>query len=92
MNELILVGAIAIFALSWYVASLLRKRPLPRCPTCHAKGVSELKRIPKGFRTSTFPGGEDTGDSVRVQQDFEITYHCNQCDYQFTRLVMEMSS
>ena len=54
MNELILIGAIAVFAGGWFLMSQVRKRPLPRCESCNAKGVIEINREPKATRHFTY--------------------------------------
>ncbi len=89
MSDLILVGVIAVIAVIVFVVSQIRKRPLPPCIACNAKNTIELKREIKAVRHVVIPGYQIGGDTTHMQHKFEVTYQCNSCDHQFSRLVTE---
>ncbi|MCP5099503.1 MAG: hypothetical protein GY943_28440 [Chloroflexi bacterium] len=89
MSKLILVGVVAVIAGIMFVGSRLRKRPLPACTACNRKDVVEIKREPKAIRPVVVHGHQTGGDTTHMQQELEITYQCNSCDHQFSRLVTE---
>lgn len=57
-----------------------KTKPNPECRHCHSTDTKEIRRDPIGTRTvEIVGGGAMAGGDVRLQLDYEVTYHCNNC-------------
>ena len=87
MNWNIAFGILVIFAGIVYMASRWRVRKMPRCPQCNNIHVVEIRRDLLSSDHITIP--EAFGYQVRMQQKFQLTYHCNACNHTFSRQMTE---
>ena len=60
------------------------------CPKCENTDVIETNRETLASRTVEFGGtGTGAGNSVRLQLDLELTFHCRKCFHKYTRTFTE---
>jgi DNA-directed RNA polymerase subunit RPC12/RpoP len=60
----------------------------PRCPECGSRKIG-VQKTTTGFRTSDFGGGGEGGGDSRVQMQYDVEYHCNDCQAKWTTTATE---
>ena len=68
-----------------------RKLPLTApCPNCENADVIETNRETIATRTVESGGtGTGAGNTIRLQLDLELTFHCRQCNHKYSRTFTE---
>ncbi|MEM7336670.1 MAG: hypothetical protein AAF490_31615 [Chloroflexota bacterium] len=86
MGPLLLIAAIAaviiMAGVQYYFREIKGKgQSAHKCLNCESMDMVEINRDTKGSRTvESSGGGTMAGGDVRLQLDYEITYHCNSCN------------
>ncbi len=86
MGPLILIAAIAAVIITAGVRYYFREikgneQKTHQCLHCESYELVEINRDTKGSRTvESVGGGTMAGGDVRLQLDYEVTYHCNSCN------------
>lgn len=60
----------------------------PRCPECGSRKIG-VQKTTTGFRVTDFGGGGEGGGGSRVQMQYDVKYHCNDCRTQWTATATE---
>ena len=80
-NVLIILGVGALILI--LVFPFLPIGTRPRCAECGSRKVG-VQKTTTGFRSTDFGGGGEGGGGSRMQMQYDVKYHCNNCQAQWT--------
>mgnify|MGYP002624595500 CR=1 FL=1 len=55
----------------------------PRCAECGSRKIG-VQKTTTGFRSTDFGGGGEGGGGSRIQMQYDVKYHCNDCQAQWS--------
>lgn len=75
------VGLFILVGLLFYTYRRFKQPPARlTCQYCGSSDLVEVRRDPVGSRTlETQSGNLGGGGDIRLQLDYKVTYHCNNC-------------
>lgn len=86
-----LIGLTIAGAISYGLYLIKRNsRPKVTCAHCGSHNIIEIRRDPVGSRVvQPTGGGTPAGGDIRLQLDYKVTYHCNNCQKETIRTLTQ---